>query len=47
MAGGLIQLIAYGAEDIPIISNDGINLFKIVYYKINSNSIICSIFLLM
>ena len=33
MAGGLIQIFSYGAEDVPLISKDGINLFKIVYHK--------------
>ena len=33
MAGGLIQLMSYGYEDKPLISDPEITFFKVIYYK--------------
>lgn len=33
MAGGLIQLVAYGAQDVYISSNPQITFFKAVYRR--------------
>ena len=39
MGGGLMQLVSIGAQDIYLISNPQITLFKNVYHKYSNFSI--------
>ena len=39
MAGGLLQLVAYGAQDVYLTSNPQITFFKVVYRRHTNFSI--------
>ena len=41
MAGGLMQLIAYGAQDIYLTGNPQITFFKVVYRRHTNFSMEC------
>ena len=41
MAGGLLQLVAYGAQDIYLTGNPQITFFKIVYRRHTNFSMEC------
>ena len=41
MGGGLIQLVAYGAQDVYLTGNPQITFFKVVYRRHTNFSIEC------